>query len=131
MKWMVLFILIYTHAYAQHTPSPGGFGGNWQYDYRNDPIPRESRFPRYPYEFCYAEDLKKTLSAVEKVCENKMTEFSREHLVECSLNNSYLEGCRVRCYSEGILYAKLRLDVVSDCRISSARLKKTVIKYYK
>lgn len=108
MKILLLTLtLVSSSVFAQYFPNPVPF-----------PIP------------CTRVQTELTLPAVEKVCSAKIEAFAAEKNVICDLKTVKLDVCFATCNESIDLFAKLRMDVTSDCRRGTAKLRKTVIKYY-
>ncbi len=117
MKLFLALMILSFSAFAQYYPFPG----------RGFPYPD---FPRLPEDYCSKAQIKATTELVLNECVAKMTEFSSEHAVNCEITRNGLNGCRAMCHRDQEQYARLRMDVISNCNSQKARLKKTVITYY-
>jgi hypothetical protein len=111
MKLLLLSLALSTSAFAQFYPTRPG------------PLPG-------PEQFCSRTQIQATTNNVIKECNAKMAEFSSLYAVDCDLTRITLKGCYAMCKLDKRAYARLRMDVRSNCRRSTANLKKTVIKYY-
>jgi|GEM_PF-7046131 len=118
MKVLVALISYMTlTAFAQYNPIPV-------------PMPVPTPIPQEA--FCTKAEKETTIVAVENVCAAKIQEFASEHNVSCEQTTSDLYGCRALCEKDAnVLFAKLRIDVRSNCREGTAWLRKTVITFYR
>jgi hypothetical protein len=115
---IIMFLMTFfsLNAFAQYYPFPNRY-----------PFPD---YPRFPQDYCSNEQIETTLDLVEKACLEKISEFSLEHDTKCQIKNLTLSGCKAICTRDELTYARLRMNVYTNCRTKSARLKKTVITYY-
>jgi|SRR5665647_616882 len=141
--FLVLALFVTASAFAQHMPHPGPHpypgphypgphypGPHYPGPHYPGPhYPGPYPMPRPPESYCTSTQIEATIAETLKACDEKRAEFEASDATSCKITVVNLDGCKAECVQGDVPYARLRMDVNTNCRSTEAYLRKTVINY--